>query len=118
MRFLADENFPRDVIGELRASGHDVTSAKETLRAEADELVLRAAMEQSRIVLTCDKDFGQLAFQSRLPAHCGVVLFRLGGSSPENDNARMIRVLASRTDWAGHFSVVTDSRLRVRRLPD
>ncbi len=48
-----------------------------------DEQVLHAAQADKRILLTLDKDFGELAFRSGLPADCGVILFRLTLSSPE-----------------------------------
>ena len=72
---------------------------------------------EERIVVTHDKDFGELAFRAQLPASCGVMLFRLSGSKPETDNRRILEALESRTDWAGHFSVVRDDRIRMRPLP-
>lgn len=117
MRLLADENFPGPVVRALRSLGHDIAYAKETMRGAVDGEVLRAAQAEQRILMTCDKDFGELAFGSGLPAHCGVVLFRLCGSDPVQDNERMVRVLEGRDDWAGHFAVVTDTRVRLRPLP-
>jgi predicted nuclease of predicted toxin-antitoxin system len=61
MRLFADENFPGPAVRELRSLGHDVVYAKETMRGAADRDVLRAAQDQVRVLLTCDKDFGQLA---------------------------------------------------------
>jgi predicted nuclease of predicted toxin-antitoxin system len=117
LRILANENFPGPVIQFLRASGHDVASVKESMRGASDADVLAAAQVQGRLVVTFDKDFGELAFRSLLPSTCGVVLFRLNGDSPAADNARAIAVLTSREDWSGHFAVVTDDRLRMRPLP-
>lgn len=117
MRFLADENFPGPVVRALRSLGHDVTWAKETMRGAADHDVLRAAQGELRVILTCDKDFGQLAFGSGLPAQSGVILLRLTAANPIQDNERTVRVVTSRADWAGHFAVVTDSRVRLRPLP-
>jgi hypothetical protein len=50
-------------------------------------------------------------------ASCGVILLRLGGESPQRDNRRAVEAIRSRTDWAGHFSVVTNDRIRMRPLP-
>lgn len=52
-----------------------------------------------------------------LAAPVGVVLLRLAGEDPEVDNARAVTALTSREDWSGHFAVVTDDRIRLRRLP-
>lgn len=116
MRFLVNENVTRTVIEELRRRGHDVLSVKESMRSEMDDVILARAQAEQRIVVTHDKDFGELAFRSQLPASCGVVLFRLAGSDRDTDNKRVLEALESRTDWAGHFSVVTDDRIRMRPL--
>lgn len=79
MRLLVNENISRTVVADLRQSGHDVLSAKESLRGQSDQSLLARAVEESRVLVTQDKDFGELAWRSRLPATCGVLLFRLGG---------------------------------------
>lgn len=117
MRFLADEDFPGPVVASLRGLGHDVTWVAESMRRAFDPVILDRARAEHRVVLTCDKDFGELAFRDRLPAECGIVLFRLGGADPATDNARALAALQSRDDWVGHFAVVTDNRIRLRRLP-
>jgi len=118
MRMIVNENVTRTVIDELRKRGHDVLSVKESMRGAGDDVILARAEAEQRLVVTHDKDFGELAFRFRLPATCGIVLFRLSGSEPDADNQRILDVLESRTDWAGHFSVVTDDRVRMRPLPE
>ena len=83
----------------------------------SDQLVLQRAQSEQRLVVTHDKDFGELAFRSGLPAESGVVLLRLTGSDPTIDNARTVAALTSRDDWSGHFAVVTADRIRLRPLP-
>jgi predicted nuclease of predicted toxin-antitoxin system len=117
MRIIANENVSATVIRELRRRGLDVVSVKESMRSAPDHVVLKRAAEENRLVITHDKDFGVLAFRWRLPAASGVILFRLSGDNPEADNQRILSVLDQRTDWADHFSVVTDDRIRVRSLP-
>jgi predicted nuclease of predicted toxin-antitoxin system len=114
MRFLVNENVSGTVIQELRQRGHDVLAVKESMRSERDEVILARAQADERIVLTHDKDFGELAFRIHLPATCGVILLRVTGSDPDTDNQRILETLASRDDWAGHFSVSTDDRIRMR----
>lgn len=117
VRILANENLPGPLIRELRRRGYDVISVKESMPGVADREVLERAQEEKRLVVTFDKDFGELAFRYGLPATSGVILFRLSGSSPEEDNARALAALESGIDWVGSFSVVTDDRVRVRPLP-
>ena len=118
MRMIVNENVTRTVIDELRQRGHDVFSVKESMRGASDDVILARADAEQRLVVTHDKDFGELAFRFRLSATCGIVLFRLSGSDPDADNQRILDVLESRTDWAGHFSVSTDDRVRMRPLPE
>jgi predicted nuclease of predicted toxin-antitoxin system len=66
--------------------------------------------------VTHDKDFGELAFRVGLSAECGVILLRLAGTNNDADNRRVLEAIASRTDWAGHFSVISEDRIRMRRL--
>ncbi len=118
LRVIANENIAGSLIRELRQRGHDIISVRELMPAGTDEEVLAKAHAESRIVLTHDKDFGELAFGWGLPSESGIILLRLSGSSPSHDNQRAIQALESREDWTGHFAVVTEDRIRMRPLPD
>lgn len=117
MRIIVNENVSGSVIRALRDRGHDVLSVKESMRSESDESVLARAQAEQRVVITHDKDFGELAFRHGLPASCGVVLLRLSGTDPQSDNRRAVDALESRSDWEGHFAVVEEHRIRIRPLP-
>ena len=117
MLLLLNENMPSTLATMLRDGGHDVLTVKEAMRGADDVAVLARAQAEARILLTQDKDFGELAFRHGLPAECGIILFRLTGAAPEADVRRMLDALDSRSDWAGHLAVVTDDRVRLRPLP-
>lgn len=116
MRLLADENFPGPVVRRLRADGHDLIWIKELTPGVCDADVLARAQSEKRVLVTFDKDFGELAFRAGLSADCGVILLRLSGSSPQVDNDRAVEALAGREDWSGHFSVIQDDRIRMRHV--
>jgi hypothetical protein len=82
MKFLADENFPRPAIRALRKAGWDVFSIAEECPGIPDEDVAALCAGQQRILLTFDKDFGELVFHRGLPAGSGVVLFRVTPGFP------------------------------------
>lgn len=117
MRLLADENFPIDAVEALRARGHDVLWIRTDAPGSEDDEILARAVSETRVLITFDKDFGELAFRSKLPSSCGVVLFRISLPSSEYVGRLAVAALESRDDWAGHFAVVEENRIRVRALP-
>jgi len=117
MRIIANENISGTAIRLLRERGHDVISVKESLKGAPDATILGRAQAEGRLLITQDKDFGELAFRFRLPAQSGVVVFRPSGKSPEADSERIREVLEARSDWAGHFTVVDEVKIRMRPLP-
>jgi hypothetical protein len=64
MRLLTNENIPESAVGALRDRGHDVLAVKESMCGAADQVILARAQSESRLVVTQDKDFGELAFPS------------------------------------------------------
>lgn len=116
MRILADENVPRSIVVWLRAEGHDVLYAAESRHRVPDDDLLAEAEAQGYVVLTEDKDFGELIFRDQRNSH-GVILLRMDDLSA---SARLARLQAA---WAvieanlpGHFIVVSRTKLRVRPL--
>ena len=117
MRILADENFPGAAVKTLRSRGHDVAYVRTDAPGSPDPDVIARAEAEGRLLITFDKDFGELAYKSGLPARSGIVLFRFRPVSPAFAVARIVTVLESRTDWAGSFSVVEEARVRMAPLP-
>lgn len=116
MQLLANENFPRQVVEALRRAGEDVVWVRTESPGITDLEVLARAVAENRLLITFDKDFGELAVRHGLPATCGIVLFRVSLRDLDAARAIIVATLRSRTDWAGHFSVVDDSRIRMRPL--
>jgi predicted nuclease of predicted toxin-antitoxin system len=116
MRFLANENFPFDAVQALRQQGHDVFWIRTDAPGIADTEVLNRTQTEDRILLTFDKDFGELAFRSQLPATSGIILFRIKAPSGAVVAQKVATAIAFRNDWAGHFSVIEDDRIRMRLL--
>jgi predicted nuclease of predicted toxin-antitoxin system len=115
MRLLANENFPGIAVAVLQARGHDVTWIRTDSPGASDHDVIGRAVAEGRVLITFDKDFGELIFRYGVPASCGVVLFRIAPASPERVAQTAAAVLESRDDWAGHFSVIEE--IRVRMIP-
>ena len=66
MRILANENFPGDAVIALRQRGHDVAWVRTDVPSSSDIAILERAQRENRIIVTFDKDFGELAFRSGL----------------------------------------------------
>ena len=117
MRILADENCPADLVNALQTAGHNVVWIRAVAPSTKDPVILTRAQAEDRLILTFDKDFGELAFRVRLPAASGIILCRLHGLPPERVVAIVLNTLTSRSDWAGRFTVITEQRIRVILLP-
>ncbi len=118
MNFVADENVDAAVVRALREAGHEVTWIAEIEPAATDEQVLNLADEQRAVLVTEDKDFGELVYRRRL-ATSGVLLVRLAGQ-PSREKAATVGavVLNHGAELAGSFAVVTPDVVRVRRPPE
>jgi predicted nuclease of predicted toxin-antitoxin system len=113
---LANENVSGDIVQALRNFGHDVLWIRTDAPGSSDEVVPARAHTEDRLLLTFDKDFGELAFRFGLPIS-GVILLRLSASSPTRLTQIVMAALTSREDWAGMFSVVEEGRVRMTALP-
>ena len=117
MRILADENFPGDAVDALGGRGHDVAWVRSDAAGSSDAQIVARAQAEDRILVTFDKDFGELVFHSGLVSTSGIVLFRIAMSSPARVAQVAVAALESRDDWSDHFGVVEDDRIRMTRLP-
>lgn len=76
MLFVSDESVDGAISTKLRSDGHEVWSVAEEAPSITDEEVLELARERGAVLITEDKDFGELVFRAKMP-HVGVVLVRL-----------------------------------------
>jgi predicted nuclease of predicted toxin-antitoxin system len=114
MLLLADENFPKPVVDELRADGHDVLWARTHLSGWRDRDLLEEAERTSRIILTLDRDFFQIAIQRPVPLeNGGVVLFRVHPATTDRLAPLVRGFVNAGHAWAGHVSVVTEQEVRM-----
>jgi predicted nuclease of predicted toxin-antitoxin system len=116
MRILANENIPQEAIAALRSRGHDVKWIRTAAPGVSDKDVLTLAINEERILITFDKDFGELALHAKLPAKCGIILLRIPIQSSRNIAELILSTIESRTDWEGCFSVIEEQRIRMRPL--
>ena len=118
MRFLADQNVEAPIVARLRRAGHDVLELASALHARAlDDEILHHAREGGRVLLTNDKDFGELVFLQR-KATAGIVLLRMPSLDSAQKAERLLdalQLVATRLE--GSMVVVTSGAIRRKSLP-
>lgn len=118
MNFVADESVDQQIVEHLRNEGHTVRYIVETAPGASDEDVLKLAKREGAILLTADKDFGEMVFRQRRVTE-GVMFIRLAGQSQK----RKAEIVASAVKRHGEellraFSVITLGGIRIRKPID
>jgi predicted nuclease of predicted toxin-antitoxin system len=117
VEFVADESCAGPVIRALRAAGHDVIAIAESAAGTADEAVIEQALEHGRVLLTEDRDFGELVYARRRSSG-GVVFIKFESRARRAKPAAVVEAvekLAARL--RNGFTVVEPGRVRVGRRP-
>ena len=116
MKLAADECCDAPLVDALRADGHDVLYVREIAPGTDDDTVLQMAAGQQRILLTEDKDFGELVVRLKLPAY-GVVLVRMNPADSAAKLARLRHLLLRHAHrLPGSFVVLDEKKARFRPL--
>ena len=115
MNLLADEDVDGPIVEQLRHDGHAVLYVAEMEPGIADEEILQKANEQMSLLVTADKDFGEMVFHQKLLSTGGVVLIRLAGLSPKRKAEIVSRTFRDcGTELPHAFSVISPGRVRIR----
>ena len=114
MKILADENIDYPVVIKLRESGFEVLSIMDMHQGENDNFVLSIANQLDCVLLTNDKDFGDLVIRHKLP-HKGVILLRLSSQDiTEITNVVLQVIQLYGKQIVNRFTVVGDTKIRIR----
>jgi predicted nuclease of predicted toxin-antitoxin system len=118
MRFLANENFPLPSARLLRQAGYDLASVTEDSPGIEDSEVLTRAADEQRVILTFDRDYGELIYRLRLPSPTGVSYLRFRPQTPEEPAVLLLNLLQTEgLQFEGQFTVIDRDRIRQRPLP-
>ncbi len=117
MRFLADESCDFAVVRALRKAGHDVKAVAEMSPGISDEEVAVLSAGEMRILLTEDKDFGQMIY-AKLQASAGVIFIRFPANARLSMPDMIVRLAEEHGDRLHRrFVVVSPSRIRITGIP-
>jgi predicted nuclease of predicted toxin-antitoxin system len=104
MNLVADEGVDRQIVEQLRSVGHDVVYVAELAPSTSDDAVLQQANDRQAILITIDKDFGELVFRLNRVA-AGVVLIRLEGlTTATKARSSRKRFATTRQRWSAHLA--------------
>ena len=114
MKFLIDESVEYRLVTFLRDAGYDTSSIAELSSGLDDEKVLSTAYKENRILITNDKDFGELIYKLSLP-HKGIILFRLIEESYQSKINKLEHILKKfKEKLSNNYTTVSDTKIRFR----
>lgn len=114
MKLIADEGVDQPIVAALRKAGFSVVYYAEEAPGTDDAAVLARASSAGGLLLTCDKDFGELVYRNRMTT-AGVVLLRLSGMPQASKVKLVLEALASHApEMLGAFTVISPGLLRIR----
>jgi predicted nuclease of predicted toxin-antitoxin system len=115
MIFWADESVDFPIITELRGSGHILKSVLEKCPGITDEEVLGLAVHDKNVLLTCDKDFGELIYRHK-KTHYGIILIRLESLKSVDKGKLVSKVITERNiELENAFTVIGEKFIRIRK---
>ncbi len=113
MKLLADECVEAKIVESLRSKGIQITYVSDVMPGAADDEVLKLANQNEAILLTADKDFGEIVFRQGRAMY-GVILLRLHGLSSQTKSVIVFDIISKYTDiLVGKFTVVTQTSVRI-----
>ena len=116
LSLLADENIDQRLVSSLRLAGISVYSVAESSTGITDEEVMRLSEDLGALILTDDKDFGEIVFRKQRSCP-GIVLLRLTGVDYSRKADHLIQVINRYgSEMIGKFVVITAERVRIRKL--
>jgi predicted nuclease of predicted toxin-antitoxin system len=117
MNFVADESVDGDIVQRLRQKDHHVWYVAEMEPGLSDDQVLQLAHRETALLLTADKDFGEIVFRQRRFSG-GIVLVRLAGlSAQRKQDIVATTVTQHASQLPQSFTVITPGLCRIRPLP-
>lgn len=114
LRFLVDECTGKRLAILLENAGYDVVFVGDWKPSASDDEVLEKAEKEGRILITDDKDFGELVFRLRRPSR-GVILLRMSTTDPTR-RFQLLEKILKLIDVRGKFVVVRDDVVKLREI--
>ena len=116
MKFVADEGVDGTLVNLLREAGHDVLYFAEQPQNTGDPTILNLANADDRILITRDKDFGELVYRTKM-VHAGIILIRLEELKSKTRSQIVVDFIKKNFGLlSGSFIVIQAGAARIRNL--
>lgn len=115
--FLADENIPLYVVKQLRKEGYKIISVAEEFAGSSDEEILKLSSRNKWVIITFDKDFGELIYKQKPSKPYGIILLRVTPKSPEYI-LQLLKwlLLQVNISFEGNFVVMNKDKVRTIKM--
>ncbi len=116
MKLLANENFPKSSVKILKDSGYDIVSVGDEFAGILDSEVIDFANQEHRIILTFDRDYGELIFKKGFRPASGVIYLRWEFFLPEDPGKYLIELFNSKNIlYENTLTVISEDNIRQRK---
>ena len=116
LKFLVDVGVGKAVELFLKEQGHDTKTVRTIDPKMPDEEIIRLSLKEKRMIITMDKDFGELVYHYKRES-CGVLLLRLEDATGSEKQEIVANILAKHSsDIANRYCVFQNGRLRIRKM--
>ena len=116
MRFLADENLEYPVITFLKDNNLDIVAVRDIMKGATDTEIIEYAFNNRLLIITSDKDFGELTFRLQRP-NFGIILLRLSETDISEKAKILLAAIKTLDDEAfNKFIVIDKFKIRFRSL--
>lgn len=116
MTFFADEGLDAPMVELLRNEGYTVIYAAEEMKGASDSEILERANEENAVLITKDKDFGELIIRQKMYSQ-GVILIRVEKLNSLSNCLLLLRLINKHsTELRRSFTIIEEDKIRIRRL--
>ena len=116
MKFLAKENFTQSSVKILKDAGYDIVSVGDEFPGILDSEVIDFATKEHRIILTFDRDYGELIFKRGYRPSAGVIYLRWEIFQPDEPGKYLIELFSTKKIlYENTLTVISDENIRQRK---
>ena len=117
MKLLANENFPLKSVQILQDKGFDIVHIGTDFSGIDDKQVMNLAIRESRIIITFDKDYGELIFKKGIKPKCGVIFLKWTNFLPGDPGLKLNPILKKKDiQFYNALTVIDDKSIRQKKF--